>query len=98
VSSCNVPLCLASQLAKQARRSPDGTLLTADPSKFMATKKGHLIPGQVVSIDHYMGSTPGRLPHSKGTEQMKYKYTGGTLFVDHASGFNYIRNQVSLKR
>jgi hypothetical protein len=97
VSSCNVPLCLACQLAKQARWSPGGTTLTADPSKFMATKKGHLVPGQVFSIDQYMGSTPGHLPRTKGETMIKDKYTRGTLLVNHASGFVYVRNQVSLK-
>jgi hypothetical protein len=61
----------------------------------MSPKRDHLRPGQMVSLDQYMGSTPGRLPHTKGKELQKDKYTGGTIFVDHASGFVFIRNQVS---
>jgi hypothetical protein len=44
-----------------------------------------------------MGSLPGRLPHTKGKELEKDRYTGGTIFVDHASGFIFARNQVSLR-
>jgi hypothetical protein len=65
-SSCTLPLCLACQLAKQARRTPDVHRLIADPSKEMMLKRGDLRPGQMVSLDQYMGSIPGRLPHTKG--------------------------------
>jgi hypothetical protein len=97
VLSCSAPLCLACQLAKQARRTPDVSRLIADSSKEMLTKRKHLVPGQKVSVDQYMGSTPGRLPHTKGKELKKDKYTGGTIFVDHTSGFVYAWNQVSLR-
>jgi GAG-pre-integrase domain len=97
VSSCALPLCMACQLAKQARRTPDVARLIADPTKVMSTKRDHLLPGQMVSLDQYMGSTPGRLPHTKGKEDKKDKYNGGTIFVDHASGFIFVRNQVSLR-
>jgi hypothetical protein len=97
VSSCSLPLCLACQLAKQSRRIPEVTRFIADPTKQMLTKREHLVPGQMVSLDQYMGSTPGRLPNTKGKELKKDKYTGGTIFVDHASGFVFVRNQVSLR-
>jgi hypothetical protein len=51
----------------------------------------------MVSLDQYMGSTPGRLPHTKVKENRKDKYNGGTTFIDHASGFIFVRNQVSLR-
>jgi hypothetical protein len=50
----------------------------------------------MASLDQYMGSTPGRLPNTKAKELKKDKYTGGTIFVDHASSFVFVRNQVSL--
>jgi hypothetical protein len=87
VSCCILPLCMACQLTKQAQRTPDGTTSKFDTTKEMLTKKEHLIPGQIISVDQYMGSTPGRLPLLKGKESKKDKYTGGTIFVDHASGF-----------
>jgi hypothetical protein len=97
VSSCHIPLCMACQMAKQSRRTPDGTSHISDPTKEMLTKRDHLIPGQAVSVDQYMGSIPGRLPNTKGKEKEKDQYTGGTIFVDHASSFIFVRNQFSLR-
>jgi hypothetical protein len=42
------------------------------------------MPGCCVSVDHYMSSVMGRLPHTSGHKQVGYSC--GTLFVDHASG------------
>ena len=50
-----------------------------------------------MSIDQFMSTTPGRLPHTKGKEQKKDKFTGGTIMVDHASGFIHCHLQVSLQ-
>ena len=57
---------------------------------------GHLLPGEKVSIDQYISALPGRLPHTKGKESKKDRYHGGTIFVDHASQFVHLSNQVSL--
>jgi GAG-pre-integrase domain len=95
-SSCSIPLCMACQLAKQAPRTPTVSPLIAYPTKEMLSKRDHLVPGQMLTIDQNMGSTPGRLPH-KGKELKKDKYTGCTIFVDHASGLIFARNQVSLR-
>ena len=38
----------------------------------------------------------GRLPHTKGREDPKNMYYGGTVFVDHASSLIPIYNQVTL--
>jgi hypothetical protein len=76
--------CRSSQLAQQACYTPNGTHLTANPTTFMPTKKGHLTPGQIVAIDHYMQSTC--------QVWLEDKYKGGILFVNHASGFFYIQN------
>ena len=48
-------------------------------------------------MDQYVSRTPGRLPNTRGREHLGNRYTGGTLYVDHASGFIYIKNQVSLR-
>jgi Reverse transcriptase (RNA-dependent DNA polymerase) len=97
VSSCPLPLCMACQMAKQTRRSPPGTRHIFDSSREMLTKRNNILPGQMVSVDQYIGFAPGRLPNTKGKELLKDKYTGGTIFVDHASGFVFVRNQVSLR-
>jgi hypothetical protein len=71
--------------------------LIVDKDKFMLTKCDNLDLGQMVSASQYKGSTPGRLMHTKGKKPKKDKYTGGTIFVDHASGLIFVRNQVSLR-
>jgi hypothetical protein len=96
VSSRCQPLCLACQLAKQTRQTSDENRIVPIPDKEMMLKRTNLRIGQMVSIDQYMGSTPGRSQHTKGKEPLKDKYTGGTIFVDHASGFTFVQSQESL--
>jgi hypothetical protein len=59
-------------------------------------KRGHLQPDEMVLIDQeYISGSPGRLPKTKGKEQKKDKYCGGTLFVDYASCKIFLNHQVS---
>lgn len=58
---------------------------------------GHLEPGAMVSIEQYMSGCHGRLQHTKGKELKSKQYTGGTLFVDHASGYIFVHNQILLR-
>jgi transposase InsO family protein len=44
-----------------------------------------------------MSGCHGRLPNTKGKESKDKQYTGGTIFVDHASGYMYVANQISLR-
>ena len=41
-------------------------------------------------------SLPGRLPNTYGREKVSEKYVGGTIFIDEASGYFSVHNQVSL--
>jgi hypothetical protein len=41
--------------------------------------------GDRVSVDIYCSSTKGRLPHTFGKEKSAIQFTGGAIFVDHAS-------------
>ncbi len=52
-------------------------------------KKEHLLLGSYISVDHYMSSVMGCLPHTFGKERIGYSC--GNLFVNHASGkmFNF---------
>lgn len=59
-------------------------------------KADKLNPGECVGTDQYMSAMPGRLEHTKGKENKKDKYNGGTIFVDYTTGFVYINHQVSL--
>ena len=55
-----------------------------------------LFPGQEVSVDHFVCSTKGRLWTSRGRTQDSDLYHGGALFVDQASKYIHVENQVSL--
>jgi hypothetical protein len=54
-------------------------------------------PGTKKYIDQYISGLPGRLTHTRGREDKKTQYNGGTLFVDHCSGYIHHKNQVSLR-
>jgi hypothetical protein len=49
-----------------------------------------LIPGQKVSMDHFIVSTPGRAYNSRGSDSHDKMFKGGVIFVDHASGYVYV--------
>ena len=55
-----------------------------------------LQPGARVSCDQYECKIKGRLSYTKGKEHPTLMLVGGTLFVDHASEYIKIYNQVSL--
>jgi len=96
-TSCQLPKCAACEYAK-AHRIPEG----ADVSKKLPEKDGILKdnvlkPGEVVSTDQYVSKLRGRLSTSKGKEREDERYCGGTIFVDHATGYMFVKNQVSLE-
>ena len=95
-STCVTPLCAACQYAKAHRRADEATRTEKVPAKDGILKHGDLRPGQMVSTDQFVSQLGGRLPHTKGKEKEIEQYHGGTIFVDHASGFVYLQNQVSL--
>ncbi|KAI2514061.1 hypothetical protein MHU86_445 [Fragilaria crotonensis] len=91
------PKCAACQYGKQHRRPIPGTT----PSSIVkdrahALKTDNLLPGQRISVDHFICSTRGRLLTSAGKTKLDDMYTGGCIFVDHASGFIFVEHQVSL--
>ena len=59
-------------------------------------KNNDLVPGIRVSSDQYVYRIEGRVPYSRGQEDPKDMFSGGTLFVDHGSGFIRNYNQVEL--
>ncbi|CAJ1961247.1 unnamed protein product [Cylindrotheca closterium] len=100
--SCKSPKCAVCQLAKQRRRSPRSDAAQQQPgSKTGKQRKekemmvDNLKPGDKVSIDQYLSAVPGRLAHTFGEEKTSKQYVGGTLFVDHATGFVHAKHQTS---
>jgi len=87
------PLMCGSCAYGKAKRKPHRPKTQKQPDSAppkMAEKllsKDVLIPGQRVSMDHFIVSTPGRLFSSRGREAHDRMFKGGVIFVDHASGF-----------
>ena len=93
----NLPKCAACQYGKQHRRPIPGTT----PSSVIrdrtnALKADNVIPGHRISVDHFVCSTRGRLLTSAGKTKTDEMFTGGCIFVDHASGFIHVEMQVNL--
>jgi hypothetical protein len=91
------PKCAACQYGKQHRRPiPGMTPLSLVKDRAHALKSDNLLPGQRISVDHFICSTHGRLLTSAGKTKLDEMYTGGCIFVDHSFGFIFVKHQVSL--
>jgi hypothetical protein len=94
-AGCVIPRCASCQFGKQTRRSTPGVTGGTDRSPG-ALKTGHVLPGQCVSVDHFVCSTKGRLLNSMGKTDPNKMYCGGAIFVDHATGAVFIKEQVGM--
>ena len=97
VPQCELLKCEGCRLAKAHLLPTETEASEVRPEKDRALKKDNLRPGSMVSTDQYVSSVKGRLPHTAGKEKGKECYSGGTVYVDDASGFIFVQNQVSLK-
>jgi hypothetical protein len=95
--SCKPPLCAACCLAKASTQGSDTYSTIPNPKQIHYLVRDALKPGDRVSLDQYVVSVPGRLAHTYGKEKKRDKLTGGTIFVDHATGHVFIYNQVSAR-
>lgn len=95
-ANCPHPKCAACQFAKQHRRTPESQRVHNVPEHEMAIRRENLTPGDRVSVDQYVCKVPGRLKHGYGKGRNAVKYSGGTIFVDHASGYISVHHQISL--
>ena len=94
LQSC--PLCAACQYGTQRRRPSPGKRSKVVRDREGVLKQDNLFPGQKVSVAHFICSTRGRLQHTYGKEDPKLQYSGGAIFVDHASGYLFIKEQVHM--
>ena len=85
--SCERPMCSSCEYGK-AKRRPTRSKTTKEVTE-KALSKETLIPGQKVSMDHFIVTTPGRLWETRGSEALDRRYKGGVIFIDHASGYIY---------
>ena len=90
------PKCGACLYGKQTRKPSPGKTSSVVQDNVGNVKKDHLLAGQRVSVDHFVCSTKGRLFGSHGRTQPEHMYSGGGIFVDHATGYVHIEHQVHL--
>jgi hypothetical protein len=95
-SKCPHPKCAAC-IGKMSRHGAQTSVEHQRPETLMKLRAGALHSGDVVSMDQYESGILGRLPNTRGKEADNEKYSGGTIFVDHASGLIWLQNQVSLR-
>ena len=58
--------CVACEFGNFHCRSNKVNKIKNNPLKYQELKKDDLLPGQMVSVDHYILRDPGRLYHTKG--------------------------------
>jgi hypothetical protein len=95
-SNCKHPKCASCQFGKMKRKPTPSSTSQPVTSNEGALKRGNLLPGQQVSTDHFICHSKGRLYESKGKTKPSSMYSGGCIFVDHATGFVDIQHQVSM--
>ena len=84
-------ICGACAYGKAKRKSTRRSKTDKDSSRQeKELSKEILIPGQKVSMDHFIVSTPGRSYNSRGSDSHDKMFKGGVIFVDHASGYVFV--------
>ena len=66
-ASCAVPKCASCEFGKATKCPTKTSTNVAKKDKEMKLKKGDLVSGQRVSVDHYQTAQPGRLYSSRGS-------------------------------
>ena len=91
-----VPKCAACLFGKQVARSPSGVITKVVRDRAGVLRAGNLMPGQEISVDHFVSSVRGRLFKGYNKGSLEDRYMGGCIFVDHASGYIHVEFQSSL--
>ena len=66
VVNCGRPKFSACEFVKGHRRPNKVNTTKENPMKEQDLKKDHLLPGQMISADHYISRASGRLCHKRG--------------------------------
>jgi hypothetical protein len=88
--------CAACQYAKQRAKSQPGMTQRIIKDRAGIQSQGNLLPGQEISVDHFICSTKGRLFTSKGKSKDDDMFSGGAIFVDQSSGHIHVEFQSSM--
>ena len=70
--------------------------INKNPIKEQDLNNDHLLPGQMVSEDHYISRAPVRLYHTKGKSDQSDMYSRGCVLIEHISGYMSIKHQVAI--
>ena len=66
VANCEIPKCAACEFGKGNFQSNKVNTIKNNNMKEQDLKRNNLLPGQMVSVDHYIPRAPGRIYHTKG--------------------------------
>jgi hypothetical protein len=88
--------CAACVMAKARRRTPAQLSKTTSNPTEMALKTDDLVPGQCISVDHYISPIRGRRVDGYGRAAHRDGYVGGAVFVEHASSKIFHQPQTDL--
>ena len=92
----HVPKCAACLFGKQTIRTAPGKVVRVIRDRTGVSKSGNLLPGQEVSVDHFISSVRGRLFEGFNKGRIEDRFVGGCIFVDHASSYIHVEFQSSL--
>ena len=81
------PNCASCEFGKGNRQSNKVNIIKNNPMKEEDIKKDHLLPGHMVSADHYISRVPGRLYHTKVKSDSYDMFSEGCVFIYHYSGY-----------
>ena len=96
VANCERPKCAACEFVKVHCKPNKVNTIKKNPMKDQELKKDHLLPGKMVSADHYISRAPGRIYYTKGKSDQSDMFLGGCVFIDHISGYVIIKHQVPI--
>ena len=96
VSNFEMPKCAACEFGKVRRQSNKLNRIKKNPMKEQDIKRDNLLPGQMVSADHYIKRSPGRIYHKRLKSDPYDMFSGVCVFIDHASGYVSIKHQLAI--
>ena len=96
VANCESPKYSVCEFGKGRPRPNKVNTIKKNPMKEQEIKKYHLLPGHMVSADHYILRAPGRHYQRKVKSDPCDMFSGGCVFIDHASGYVRIKHQVAI--
>ena len=89
---CKHPTCATCMLSKQ-KRTPTGATKTSLRPERGQIKADDLSPGDCFSVDNFECPILGRRNETYGKEPSNKRCCGGSIWVDHASGFIFVHLQ-----